>query len=80
MATIKINHLHPTGADLFQDSESYLNELTAEDTGVVGGDAQVIFVSVVTRTLGVNSQASFSLGISLETASVVTLLRAARNP
>ncbi|MBE9009700.1 hypothetical protein IQ250_05730 [Pseudanabaenaceae cyanobacterium LEGE 13415] len=75
MPTIKIDHLHPAGAELFQDSESYLNELTPEDTRIVGGDAQVVFISVVTKTIGVNSQATVSMGISLESISVVSVVK-----
>lgn len=37
MATIKISDLHPTGADLFQDSENYLNELTDEELDLTQG-------------------------------------------
>ncbi|BAU13088.1 hypothetical protein LEP3755_36250 [Leptolyngbya sp. NIES-3755] len=75
MPTIKIDHLQPAGAELFQDSESYLNELSSEDTRVVGGDAQVVFISVVTQTIGVNSQVTVSMGISLQSLSVVSVVR-----
>jgi hypothetical protein len=38
MADIAISNLHATGADLFADSESYLNELTeAELSSTKGG-------------------------------------------
>ncbi|MDZ8109386.1 MAG: hypothetical protein RM338_27675 [Nostoc sp. DedQUE12a] len=37
MATIKIDDLSPAGSELFQDSESFLNELTDEELGVNGG-------------------------------------------
>ncbi|MBD2676198.1 MULTISPECIES: hypothetical protein [Nostoc] len=37
MATIKIHDLSPAGSELFQDSESFLNELTDEELGVHGG-------------------------------------------
>ncbi|MDZ8241875.1 MAG: hypothetical protein RMZ69_32860 [Nostoc sp. ChiQUE01a] len=37
MATIKIHDLSPAGSELFQDSESFLNELTDEELGVNGG-------------------------------------------
>lgn len=38
MATIKIHDLHPIGSDLFQDPESFLNELSDRQiTGVQGG-------------------------------------------
>jgi hypothetical protein len=39
MATIKLTELRPAGSDLFEDSESFLNELTNDDinTEVYGG-------------------------------------------
>ncbi len=37
MASIKISELHPAGSDLFQDSESFLNELTEDELGLEGG-------------------------------------------
>lgn len=37
MASIKINELRPAGSELFQDSESFLNELTNEELGTVEG-------------------------------------------
>ncbi|WP_033366594.1 hypothetical protein [Mastigocladopsis repens] len=38
MANIKISELRPAGAELFQDSESFLNELTEREMwGVEGG-------------------------------------------
>ncbi|RUT10211.1 hypothetical protein DSM106972_007060 [Dulcicalothrix desertica PCC 7102] len=36
MATIKISNLRPTGAELFSDSESYMNEL---------GDSELVSVN-----------------------------------
>lgn len=38
MASIKISDLAPAGANLFQDSESFLHELTEQEVGsVLGG-------------------------------------------
>jgi hypothetical protein len=37
MATIKIHDLNPAGSELFQDSESFLNELTDAELGLQGG-------------------------------------------
>ncbi|MBC1236970.1 MULTISPECIES: hypothetical protein [Nostoc] len=37
MATIKINNLSPVGSELFQDSESFLNELTDTELATRGG-------------------------------------------
>jgi hypothetical protein len=37
MANIKIDELYATGYDLFQDSESFLNELTNPTIDVIAG-------------------------------------------
>jgi bacteriocin-like protein len=37
MASIKISELHPAGSELFQDSESFLNELTDDEMESVEG-------------------------------------------
>jgi hypothetical protein len=38
MASIQISELHPTGSDLFADSESFLTDLGDNDfSGVMGG-------------------------------------------
>ncbi len=37
MPTIKIDDLHPTGAELFSDSESYMNELGDGELDIVVG-------------------------------------------
>lgn len=38
MASIEINNLQPAGSELFEDSESFLNELTDREMwGVQGG-------------------------------------------
>jgi hypothetical protein len=38
MASITISDLRPAGTDLFQDSESFLHELTEQEVGdVLGG-------------------------------------------
>jgi hypothetical protein len=38
MASITISDLRPAGTDLFQDSESFLHELTEKEVGdVLGG-------------------------------------------
>lgn len=44
MATINISDLHPTGSDLFSDSESYINELgDAELDATYGGSTPIIW-------------------------------------
>jgi hypothetical protein len=37
MAFIAVNELHTTGSALFQDSESFLNELNNVDESIYGG-------------------------------------------
>ncbi|MBD2676199.1 MULTISPECIES: hypothetical protein [Nostoc] len=37
MSTIKIHDLNPAGSELFQDSESFLHELTNAELEVQGG-------------------------------------------
>ncbi len=37
MSSITISNLHPTGSDLFSDSESYLKELSESELDVQGG-------------------------------------------
>lgn len=37
MADIKITELLPAGSELFQDSESFLNELNEQEMSVFGG-------------------------------------------
>ncbi len=53
MANINISDLRPAGADLFLDSESYLNDLTqGEIEGVVGGKlvtVRLVLIWTITR-------------------------------
>jgi hypothetical protein len=67
---IKISELRPVGSELFQDSESYLNELNEEEMQILGGKAKNKFV--ITTVIEVVSQLSQSQGISLATFSAVT--------
>jgi hypothetical protein len=62
MANIKISELSPAGSELFQDSESFLNELNEREMVLGAGDVNVSVIS----------QNSKSLGISIVTKSVVT--------
>jgi len=43
MASITISDLRPAGADLFQDSESFLHELTEQEVGNLLGGGYVKF-------------------------------------
>jgi hypothetical protein len=47
MANITISDLRPAGADLFQDSESFLNELTHQEIGDVKGGILVLCTTTV---------------------------------
>ncbi len=52
MASIKISELRPAGSELFQDSESFLNELSDRETGnLEGGAFTVVGVSVSAQTV-----------------------------
>ncbi|MBD2002731.1 MULTISPECIES: hypothetical protein [Cyanophyceae] len=50
MATIKITNLHPTGSELFHDSESYLNELTDDELNLPGGGTPGIVTTLAIRS------------------------------
>ena len=48
MANINISDLRPAGADLFLDSESYLNDLTeGEMTNTLGGSLIAITITIL---------------------------------
>ncbi|PIG94029.1 hypothetical protein [Gloeocapsopsis sp. IPPAS B-1203] len=71
MACIKISELQPAGNELFQDKESYLDELNEKETLFIiggkkkGGDLDISVLTVYTE----------SIGISLQTFSVVTQVK-----
>ncbi|WP_293164641.1 hypothetical protein [Okeania sp. SIO2C9] len=47
MANINISDLRPAGADLFLDSESYLNDLTeGEMTNTLGGILPLVYIGI----------------------------------
>ncbi|MUG96164.1 hypothetical protein F7734_29010 [Scytonema sp. UIC 10036] len=53
MARIEIDELRPAGAELFQDFESFLNELSdGEMWGSVGGNAAPTLAELLSPTLG----------------------------
>ncbi|BAZ13513.1 hypothetical protein NIES4071_53520 [Calothrix sp. NIES-4071] len=66
---VKVNQLHPVGSELFNDSESYLNELTENEVREVQGGYKY---SAVTSDIYINSQITISQGISLATLSAVS--------
>jgi hypothetical protein len=70
MATLKISELNPAGAELFQDSENFLEELSDREIGLVVGGLEIN--SVVTQnTVSVGSiQTATVVGISQTNVSV----------
>lgn len=42
MSIIKISDLSPVGADLFEDTESYLTELTEQEMSIFGGKSNSV--------------------------------------
>ncbi|OUL30844.1 hypothetical protein BV378_02940 [Nostoc sp. RF31YmG] len=70
MPSIKISELHPVGSELFQDSETYLNELNEQEMRAIEGKGK--YNIVLTSVINVYSQASISQGISVYTFSAVT--------
>ena len=50
MATIEISDLHPAGSDLFIDSESFLNDLNANELGDINGGGLPATTTVTTST------------------------------
>ena len=67
MASIKISELCPAGYELFQDSESFLNELSDDrELDSVEGATVSIFISQTVGFFGLSvSYPSFSLILSL---------------
>lgn len=47
MPTIKIDDLRPTGAELFSDSESYMNELGDGELDIYGGKTSPVCRTIV---------------------------------
>jgi lactobin A/cerein 7B family class IIb bacteriocin len=52
MATIKIHNLNAAGSELFNDSESYLNELTDEEMNMTNGGLTPLFIVMYSCSLG----------------------------
>lgn len=68
MASIRISELRPAGSELFQDSESFLNELNEKEilTAIGSGNGAI----------GNISQFTLSIGVSLVTFSAVSQFNA----
>ncbi|RAQ48795.1 hypothetical protein B9S53_01950 [Arthrospira sp. O9.13F] len=52
MANITISDLRPAGADLFSDSESYLNEISDSELNTTNGGAGAIITFMIVTYLG----------------------------
>lgn len=71
MASIKIAELRPAGSELFQDSESFLDEVNDQEMLIVFGGKKygdVVNISAI-------SQVTVSIGISIVTFSVVSVAK-----
>jgi len=69
MASIKIFELTPAGAELFQDTESFLNELNDQESLMIsGGNGSDLNISNI-------SQVTVSVGISIKSVSVVSQVK-----
>jgi hypothetical protein len=70
MASIKIAELHPVGVELFQDRESFLDELNEREMSLLlgGKKSDDVNISVISVETG-------SIGISIVTYSVVTQVK-----
>jgi hypothetical protein len=54
MANIKISDLSPAGSGFFQDSESFLGDLTEDELGIRGGLNNAVASVSITVTLTVS--------------------------
>ena len=54
MPTIQLRELQPAGSELFQDDESFLNELSEKELLVQGGAVETI--NAVQETMNINNQ------------------------
>jgi hypothetical protein len=61
MTDININDLNPAGADLFDDSESFLYDLDDRENGIVGGGG-----------ISINGNVSINGNISIVGTAAVT--------
>ena len=77
MASIKIFGLRPTGSELFQDSESFLNELTHVECGIIhGGEISLVISplieSILLDKIGIDTKYTYTVAITRVTNAVVT--------
>jgi lactobin A/cerein 7B family class IIb bacteriocin len=63
MASIKISDLHPSGFDLFGDSESFLDELNDNDLATInGGAAESLILAAVLGGVAIGGAVGFAVG------------------
>lgn len=73
MSDIKISELRSSGLELFQDSESFLNDLSDQEVGLIeGSDGFLVLSDLILGNVEVQTKYTVSVGISKETNSVVT--------
>lgn len=72
MSFIQISELRPVGSELFQDSESYLQELSSQEIGTIEGGGRRLVLTSVIDSLQINSQATISQGISINSISAIS--------
>ncbi|BAU13087.1 hypothetical protein LEP3755_36240 [Leptolyngbya sp. NIES-3755] len=82
MSQIKISALSPAGSELFQDAESFLQDLAPSDLqDVAGGLADVVGLSIVVHPVlslqyysgVVQTNVTVSVAIGFQTASILSI-------
>jgi hypothetical protein len=75
MANITISELRPAGADLFSDSESYLNDLNDNELdNVAGGWRQALADAVRAGSPAIATSGAFCLGVSVGVAASIAVV------
>ena len=76
MSTIKIHELKPSGIELFEDSESYLNQLNEDEIAQVVGGVFALNLEIninlninVSNTASVNTIGNTVVGVSINANS-----------
>lgn len=77
MSVIKITDLLLAGLDLFQDSESFLDDLDSQEVGLIQGSDGVVILpeflleSILLENVQVQTEQTVSVGISCQTYCVI---------
>lgn len=74
MASIKLSKLYSAGSELFQDSESFLNELHTEELGaILGGGSVATHITQVSVSRGhITKSVGFSEVYKLSSKASIT--------